>query len=303
MQELQTECEDGPFVASSIPLTVWICKRFTQFVSLLCDQQISIIKLKIYFMKKFFSLVVIGASVLAASCKKESNNVDPAEGPSKKLIQSTLNPTTSITYNPDGKPKEITFQKPSGEVSKKIFAYAAGKTSFTWVANGKITETGEYTIVDGKPTAYKWTYFDANEQPAYTLHESFTYNPKGLTEKHIYDNGKYWQYQYDINDNLVLGIFYDAQGTALQKIEYAYGNQKDLFPMYNYFDAWGDGFIQVPFSKYLPISLKTTDLQTQQVLNQATFAYELDGDGYVTKGKWHKIIGSSNDWEWTNIYQ
>lgn len=260
-------------------------------------------------MKNFFSISFLAATLLFVSCKKEAvnnpGNGNPGNGnpvPSKKLVASTINGKNTLTYNPDGTPNQIIIDHGT-YVYKKVFSYSAGKASYiSWLGNKK-GEVGEYTLVNGKAVAFQWTYFDAFEAPIGTYNETYTYNAKGLVEKHFYNNGMYWQLDYDASNNVTVMTYRDAQGQALEKTEYTYGNQPDLSPAFGYLTNWGHGFFLSPYSKHLPVSEKSTDLVTQQVTGNATISYELDAHGYVLKGKWHGLLPGNIDYEWTNSFQ
>lgn len=254
-------------------------------------------------MKKTLSLLTIAASLLIVSCKKETTPSPVNQTVTKKLAQSTLNPNSSFTYNADGTLHELITNKPSGDVSKKTMTYSPGKITYLWTYNGKKDEVGEYTMVNGKAMAFTWTHYAANGDPIKTYNESFAYNAKGLLEKHVFNDGAFWLYQYDGNDNIASATYHNAQQQAISKTVYTYGNQLDRFPMFGYFNSWGAGFFVPLYSKYLPVALESTDLLTQTVTYKGTFSYELDAAGYVTKGAWHKIISPGNDYSWVNVYQ
>lgn len=253
-------------------------------------------------MKKNSFILFLAACFLLGSCKKETFN-EPVTGHvvSKKLLQSSMYGNTVLSYNADGTLKKIDVTTAS-YVYRKEFSYAPGKVSYmTWIGSLK-DQVGEYTIVNGKATAYVWTYFAANGDPIATYNESFVYNANGLLEKRTYGNGDYTTFNYDSKGNLILSTAF-TQGQASSKIEYTYTNQPDRFPAYGFFYTWGEGFVLPPMSKFLPVTQKKTDLVTAQVSYEGTLNYDLDADGYVLKGNWHSISGGYADWEWTNTFQ
>ncbi len=257
-------------------------------------------------MKKFISFLII-SSVLLASCKKDKTDVvapgAPAV-PSKKLAHSTMNGDLTLTYNADGTLRTLDKVVAFGPYHfTTTYSYSPGKVNYLAMLNGKKSEIGEYTIVNGRPTTFVWTYFDAFENPLATYTETFKYNAKGLLAEHQFGPVVHTLYTYDANDNLVTAVYYNDQGIAESKTEYTYGNQKDLFPAMNYMSSDGEGFLLPAYSKYLPVTQKGTNLLTNTIEFENSFTYTLDADGYVIKGKSDAANPAHTDYEWISTFQ
>lgn len=245
-------------------------------------------------------------SLILLSCKKENitdNAGDETAAVIKKLVHTTINGDISIDYNVDGTPHKITTTQSGGAKYEKVYTYSPGKVNYLLTMGGKKSEIGEYILLNGRISSFQWTYYDYFEDPINTFNETYLYNAKGLLERHNFGGNVYTLYSYDNKDNLILKLYHNEQGVLSDKVEYAYGNQKDLFPSFGYMRNYGDGFFLPAYSKYLPVSQKVTDLLTNQVTYDGTFSYELDAQGYVTKGKWHSLTPGYQDYEWINSFQ
>ncbi len=259
-------------------------------------------------MKKTFSLLAITATLFFVSCKKE--NIDQPGGGGnqqplvvKKLVATNVSGySNTITYNVNGMPSKITRTDMQNNIYDFIFTYSPGKANYVSNYNGKKSEVGEITLVNGKATTFVWTYFDAFENPINTFTETFGYNAKGLLSKRDFgSNNVFTTYSYDNNDNVIESI-YHSQGQAESKSEFTYTNKKDLFPSFGLFDSYVMGFFLPAKAKNLMTSRKGTDLLTNTVSYHETYAYDLDSDGYVTKGTIHSVL-TNQDYIWTNTFQ
>ena len=257
-------------------------------------------------MKKIFSLAII-ACLAFASCSKEktdSNPGNPGNPVSKKLTHTTVNGDINLSYNADGTLHDMT-RVIGAYTYKYIYTYSPGKVNY--VSNQqtptgwKKSEIGEYTIANGRPTTFVWTYFDAYENPISTFTESFIYNAKGLLARRNFTGNVHSIYTYDAQDNMILSEYYDDMNVNTGKTEYTYGSQKDLFPGLNWVRSYGDGFFLPQISKNLPLTQKGTDLVTNTISYHTTFTYVLDADGYVKTGKADDAV-SGTSYSWDNIF-
>jgi len=246
---------------------------------------------------------LVSASLLLFSCSKQKDL--PSDGntgtSAKKLVQSTINNLNALYYNPDGTIKQID-RTISSEIYSKHFTYSNSKVSYIGYLKTIKAETGEYSLVNGKIVAFDWITHDAFGLPITSYHETFTYNSRGLLDKHMFDNGNYAVLEYDEKDNLVKSTYFES-GQASKITEYTYTSIPDKFHWFGFFDCYGEGFFKPAYAKFLPASEKITKLSTGEVTYFVTFTYELDSQGYMVKASADQHIAGYPSYQWTNVFQ
>ena len=249
-------------------------------------------------MRKIFSLAALALSLFMVSCKKDKNDAGNPSPVKKQLKETTYDEHWTFSYHDDGSLKEMSL---SNNYSQK-FIYSANSVEVLCFSSGKLSTKGVFTLSNGKPVKLNYTNFNSMGQPINSYVELFEYNGKGLLQKKVYASNNFETYEYDGNDNLIRITHHDDMGIATGKTEYAYGNQKDMFPQYGYLNSSNYGFLFPSFSKYLPVSRIDTDLPSNDITFHTLVSYELDADGYVIKGHAISQVANVSDTHWTNTY-
>ena len=251
-------------------------------------------------MKMRFSLAAILLTLLSGGWSKEVKQ-SKTSSITKRLYGTTLKQDQVINYNSDGTPQTVSWVV-AGNQYVQTFSYVEGRISYV-ITNGSIkTEQGEYLIENGRVVSLDWTHFDDRQISENNYVEKFLYNEKGLLQKHSF-NKSWSEYHYNNDGDLTTVAHFNENGRPTTKVEYTYTGIKDLFPSLGYFKTGASGFFLPAFSKHLPATRKVTKLSTGQVTRKGVFAYKLDSEGYLVKGKWDGSAGEDTDYEWTNRFQ
>ena len=250
-------------------------------------------------MKKFIAFMA--AATLLVSCSKDADQLYiPATKKMKRVVYENGN-YAEVNYDESGKVKTV-VNKAGVYLYTKTFTHSPGTISYLSVLNGKKTEVGDFTIVNGKVTDFTWTYFDAYEAPINTFHETYEYNVQGLLSKHNYDDGSFYIYTYNNEGDLMEQVYHDVNGTPTDKFTYSYTSLVDKFPWFSEDDDSGHAFLFPAESKHLEKGLIHTKLPGGTINYEYSISHELDKDGYVVKSVFIKTAGSPGGYTVMNEY-
>lgn len=250
-------------------------------------------------MRKIITFIL--AALVLASCSKDKEVIDnPVPKQIKKL--SYLNGSQyEYSFNPDGKPKQV-IQTTASNVYVTNYNYTPGKISYTILRNGKLNESGEFTLQNGKPVSLDYTYYDNSENPIENNTDGYEYNAKGLLSKMQLSSGAYYIFAYDEKGNLVESGLYNNNQMA-SRVYYSYYEQENKYPWVTGETHSGLGFFFPPRATQLLKTVETRDPQTDELTQKYDITHSMDASGFVQQSVYDQSFPAINQDDYTITFE
>ena len=245
--------------------------------------------------------------ILLTSCSKDKIAPNPAPAPiaNEKMIVASdeFYPGTIITYYPDRKIKSYSYTPQGGFERLAEFFYNGNTVLKKQYYKGILqAETNFILNKKGHIKSSHYKLYDNNGNIATENDAEYFYDAAGHMVKEVFSTGAILECKYDMNGDRSETHYYENGVEIWKTLLTYYTDKKRKLMSYGYGNSNGDGAMLPLPSKNLLKHQINWDMTTQTLEFDGEYTYELDGDGFIKKGKYTNAV-TGNSWEWTNTYQ